>query len=216
MGRRGNKDLLRLASLDFWGYSVGASGRSFLPGAFPQSQSLDRDTGGTLLEEIMFKQMKVTGLVMDPHSNTPILVLKDIADDTTLPIWIGLLEATAIATELEKIQFPRPMTHDLIRTLFDRLEVKVERIEVCDLKNNTYYALIHIRNGEQVSSIDSRPSDAIAIALRTNAPIFVKEEVISKYLKSDDLKLPFDERNKEQWADMLDKLDPSDFSKYKM
>jgi hypothetical protein len=164
----------------------------------------------------MFKQMKVTGLVMDPHSNTPILVLKDITDDTTLPIWIGLLEATAIATELEKIQFPRPMTHDLIRTLFERLQVKVERIEVCDLKNNTYYALIHIRSGEQVSSIDSRPSDAIAIALRTNAPIFVKEEVITKYLKSDDLKLTFDEKNKEQWADMLEKLDPSDFSKYKM
>ncbi len=195
---------------------MGASAGILPADAVPQTASLDRDTGGTLLEEIMFKQMKVTGLVMDPHSNTPILVLKDIADDTTLPIWIGLLEATAIATELEKIQFPRPMTHDLIRTLFDRLEVKVERIEVCDLKNNTYYALIHIRNGEQVSSIDSRPSDAIAIALRTNAPIFVKEEVISKYLKSDDLKLPFDEKNKEQWADMLDRLDPSDFSKYKM
>jgi len=195
---------------------VGASAGILPADAVQQTASLDRDTGGTLLEEIMFKQMKVTGLVMDPHSNTPILVLKDIADDTTLPIWIGLLEATAIATELEKIQFPRPMTHDLIRTLFDRLEVKVERIEVCDLKNNTYYALIHIRNGEQVSSIDSRPSDAIAIALRTNAPIFVKEEVISKYLKSDDLKLPFDEKNKEQWADMLDRLDPSDFSKYKM
>jgi hypothetical protein len=164
----------------------------------------------------MFKQMKVTGLVMDPHSNTPILVLKDIAEDTTLPIWIGLLEATAIATELEKIQFPRPMTHDLIRTLFDHLKVKVERIEVCELKNNTYYALIHIRNGEEVSSIDSRPSDAIAIALRTNAPIFVKDEVITKYLKSEDPKPSFDERNKEQWADMLDRLDPSDFSKYKM
>jgi bifunctional DNase/RNase len=164
----------------------------------------------------MFKQMKVTGLVMDPHSNTPILVLKDIADETTLPIWIGLLEATAIATELENIQFPRPMTHDLIRTLFDHLKVKVERIEVCELKNNTYYALIHIRNGEQLSSIDSRPSDAIAIALRTNAPIFVKDEVITKYLKSDEAKPAFDEKNKEQWAEMLEKLDPLDFSKYKM
>lgn len=164
----------------------------------------------------MFKLMKVTGLVMDPHSNTPILVLKDVADDTTLPIWIGLLEATAIATELEKIQFPRPMTHDLIRTLFDHLNVKVERIEVCELKNNTYYALIHIRYGERISFIDSRPSDAIAIALRTNAPIYVKDEVITKYLNSDEPKPSFDEKNKDQWADMLDKLDPSDFSKYKM
>src|SRR5208337_5536262 len=131
-------------------------------------------------------------------------------------IWIGLLEATAIATELENIQFPRPMTHDLIRALFDHLKVKVERVEVCELKNNTYYALIHIRNGEQLSYIDSRPSDAIAIALRTNAPIFVKDEVITKYLKSDEAKPSFDEKNKEQWAEILDKLDPSDFSKYKM
>lgn len=164
----------------------------------------------------MFKQMKVTGLVMDPHSNTPILVLKGVKDETTLPIWIGLLEATAIATELENIQFPRPMTHDLIRSLFDHLNVKVEKIEVCDLKNNTYYALIYIRDGERLSSIDSRPSDAIAIALRMNAPIFVKDEVITKYLKSEDAKPTFDEKNKERWADMLDKLDPSDFSKYKM
>ncbi len=164
----------------------------------------------------MFKQMKVTGLVMDPHSNTPILVLKGLKDETTLPIWIGLLEATAIATELESIQFPRPMTHDLIRSLFDHLEVKVEKIEVCDLKNNTYYALIYIRDGERLSTIDSRPSDAIAIALRMNAPIFVKDEVITKYLKSEDAKPAFDENNKENWGDMLDKLDPSDFSKYKM
>lgn len=164
----------------------------------------------------MFKQMKVTGLVMDPQSNTPILVLKDVQDETTLPIWIGLLEATAIATELENIQFPRPMTHDLIRSFFDHLNVTVERIEVCDLKNNTYYALIHIRNGETVTCIDSRPSDAIAIALRTNAPIFVNDEVISKYLKSDEAKSSFDSKNREQWADMLEKLDPAEFSKYKM
>lgn len=164
----------------------------------------------------MFKQMKVTGLVMDPQSNTPILVLKDVKDETTLPIWIGLLEATAIATELENIQFPRPMTHDLIRSFFDHLNVKVERIEVCDLKNNTYYALIHIRNGETLASIDSRPSDAIAIALRTNAPIYVSDEVITKYLKSDEAKPSFDSKNREQWADMLEKLDPSEFSKYKM
>ncbi len=165
----------------------------------------------------MFRLMKVTGLVMDPHSNTPILILKDTEDETTLPIWIGLLEATAIATELENIQFPRPMTHDLIRTLFDHLNVKVERIEICDLKDNTYFAMIHIRNGETVSSIDSRPSDAVAVALRTKAPIFVKDEVITKYLKSDEANKPaFDEKNKEQWAEMLDKLDPADFSKYKM
>ena len=99
----------------------------------------------------MFKQDESDRVGDGPDSNTPILVLKDIADETTLPIWIGLLEATAIATELENVQFPRPMTHDLIRSLFDHLKVKVERIEVCELKNNTYYALIHIRNGEELS-----------------------------------------------------------------
>ena len=128
----------------------------------------------------MFKQMKVTGLVMDPNTNTPILVLKDVEDETTLPIWIGLLEATAIATELEKIQFPRPMTHDLIRNLFDHLNVTVDRIEVSDLKNNTYYAMIYLRDHDSLSQIDARPSDAIAIALRMDAPIYVSTEVITR------------------------------------
>jgi uncharacterized protein len=165
----------------------------------------------------MYRQMKVTALVVDPQSNTPIVILKDLQSETSLPIWIGLLEATAIATELENIQFPRPMTHDLIKNCFDYLKVKVERIEVSDLRNNTYYALIYIRDRERVSPIDARPSDAIAIALRANAPIFVKEEVISKSQKADDGPRPlFDKENKEQWSDILEKLDPKDFSKYKM
>ena len=165
----------------------------------------------------MFLEMKVTGLVMDPHNNTPILILKDIHNDTTLPIWIGLLEATSIATELDKIQFPRPMTHDLIKNCFDHLNVKVEKIEVCDLRNNTYYALIYIRNQDGVSSIDARPSDAIAIALRTRAPIYVNDEVITKFQKSDESTRPvFDRENKEKWAEILDQLNPEDFSKYKM
>ncbi len=165
----------------------------------------------------MFREMKVTGLVMDPQTNTPILILKDVQDETTLPIWIGLLEATSIATEIEKIQFPRPMTHDLIKNCFELLNVTVERIEVCDLKNNTYYALIYIRDHDRVSTIDARPSDAIAIALRTRAPIYVKDEVIFKYQKSDESTRPlFDKENKEKWADILDQLNPEDFSKYKM
>jgi uncharacterized protein len=165
----------------------------------------------------MYRQMKVAALVMDPQSNTPIVILKDLQTETSLPIWIGLLEATAIATELENIQFPRPMTHDLIKNCFDYLSIKVERIEVCDLKNNTYYALIYIRNGERVSPVDARPSDAIAIALRTKAPIFVSEEVISKSQKADDTPRPlFDKENKEKWSEILENLDPEDFSKYKM
>ena len=165
----------------------------------------------------MYRQMKVAALVMDPQSNTPIVILKDLQTETSLPIWIGLLEATAIATELENIQFPRPMTHDLIKNCFDYLSIKVDRIEVCDLKNNTYYALIYIRNGEQVSPVDARPSDAIAIALRTKAPIFVSEEVISKSQKAEDTPRPlFDKENKEKWSEILQNLDPEDFSKYKM
>jgi len=165
----------------------------------------------------MFREMKVSGLVMDPQTNTPILILKDLEEETSLPIWIGLLEATSIATELEKIQFPRPMTHDLIKNCFEHLKVKVERIEVCDLRNNTYYALIYIRNNDLVSPIDARPSDAIAIALRTDAPIFVKEDVLSKSQKSDDSPQPvFDPENKEKWSEILEELDPEDFSKYKM
>jgi hypothetical protein len=161
--------------------------------------------------------MKVAALVMDPQSNTPIVILKDLQSETSLPIWIGLLEATAIATELENIQFPRPMTHDLIKNCFEYLRVKVERIEVCDLRNNTYYALIYIRDGERVNPVDARPSDAIAIALRTNAPIFVKEEVISKSLKPDETARPlFDKENKEKWTEILENLDPKEFSKYKM
>ena len=165
----------------------------------------------------MFREMKVSGLVMDPQTNTPILILKDLENEASLPIWIGLLEATSIATELEKINFPRPMTHDLIKNCFEHLKVTVERIEVCDLRDNTYYALIYIRNNDRVSSIDARPSDAIAIALRTNAPIFVKEDVLSKSQKADESSRPvFDHENKEKWAEILDDLDPEDFSKYKM
>ena len=165
----------------------------------------------------MFREMKVSALLMDPKTNTPILVLKDLSDDVSLPIWIGLLEATAIATELEKIQFPRPMTHDLIKSVFDHLHVTVERIEVCDLRENTYFALIYLRSRDGVSPIDARPSDAIAIALRTNAPIFVKEEVLNKYQATEEPSQPvFDRENKDKWSEMLDDLDPSQFSKYKM
>lgn len=165
----------------------------------------------------MFREMKVSGLVMDPQTNTPILILKDTQNDASLPIWIGLLEATSIATELEQIQFPRPMTHDLLKNCLDHLNVKVERIEVCDLRNNTYFALIYLRSNDQVSSIDARPSDAIAIALRTDAPIFVKEDVLTKSQKVEGKpQVILDKDNKEKWAEILEQLDPEDFSKYKM
>jgi uncharacterized protein len=165
----------------------------------------------------MFRRMEVSGLAMDPNTNTPILILKDPEGDTSLPIWIGLLEATSIATELERIRFPRPMTHDLIKTLFDQLNVKVEKVEVCDLRDNTYYALIHVRAKTQMIPIDARPSDAIAIALRTDSPIYVKESVLIKSQRTDDGTQPvFNREEAEKWSELLESLDPEDFSKYKM
>ncbi len=166
----------------------------------------------------MYRRMKVAGLVMDPQSNTPIVILNDPEGDEHLPIWIGLLEATSIATELEKIKFPRPMTHDLVKNVLDHLNVVVEKIEVCDLKDNTYYALIHLRSEKGVSAIDSRPSDAIAIALRTNAPIYVKEDVLRKSQKAADEKAHpvFRPEDKENLEELLEQLDPEDFGKYKM
>jgi uncharacterized protein len=165
----------------------------------------------------MFREMKVSGLVMDPQTNTPIVILKDLQEKRSLPIWIGLLEATSIATELEKIQFPRPMTHDLIKSFFTELNVTVERIEVCDLRNNTYFALIYLRDHDRLSTVDARPSDAIAIALRMNAPIFVNEDVLTKSQNNDESARPlFTKEQKDDWADLLENLDPEEFSKYKM
>jgi len=167
--------------------------------------------------DTMFRKMEVSGLAMDPHTNTPILILKDPKDDTALPIWIGLLEATSIATELENIRFPRPMTHDLIKSFFDQLKVQVEKVEVYDLRDNTYYALIHLRDGSASFPIDARPSDAIAIALRTHSPIYVKEEVLLKSQRVENAAKPlFKSDDTEKWSEILETLDPSDFSKYKM
>lgn len=164
----------------------------------------------------MYRQMKVSALVLDPQTNTPIVILRDLKNELSLPIWIGLLEATAIASELENIQFPRPMTHDLIRNCFEFLNVKVERVEVCDLRNNTYYALLYLRDRDHISPVDARPSDAIAIALRTKAPIFVKEDVITKSNRTQETPRVFDEENREKWSELLEQLDPEEFSKYKM
>lgn len=166
----------------------------------------------------MYRLMKVAGLVMDPQTNTPIVILNDPKGDDHLPIWIGLLEATAIATELEKIKFPRPMTHDLVKNLLDHLQVQVEKIEVCDLRENTYYALIYLRTEMGTSPIDSRPSDAIAIALRTNAPIYVKEDVLRRSQKVSEKETHpvFRQEDKDNLQELLEKLDPEDFGKYKM
>ena len=123
-------------------------------------------------------KMFVHSIAIDPMLNSPVMLLKEVEGDRILPIWIGVLEATSIATKLENIQFPRPLTHDLMKNIFDELGVKVPKIEIVDLKDNTYYAIVTIEVEGKTIDIDARPSDAVALALRTGAEIFVNEEVL--------------------------------------
>jgi len=162
-------------------------------------------------------RMKVYGLTIDPMTNSPIIILKDLEGDKTLPIWIGLLEATAIASEMENVKFSRPMTHDLMKNLLDQLNTRVARIEICDLRDNTFYALVYLAAQDKELTMDARPSDAIALALRMQAPIFVDEAVIQKS-KAVDLgaKEEIQSDDGKKWTEVLEGLDPDDFGKYKM
>jgi hypothetical protein len=168
----------------------------------------------------MFIEMKVAGITVDPFSNSPIVILKEVEGTKALPIWIGVLEASAIAAELGNVKPPRPMTHDLMRDILNHLSVNVEKIEVNDLKDNTFYATIYLMIGNSNLAIDSRPSDAMALALRTSSPIFVSEEVIkeSRTIDLDKAMGDIDEQKEdsEKWAEILENLSPEDFGKYKM
>lgn len=159
-------------------------------------------------------EMKVEGLTLDPLTNMPIIILKDLLSDKALPIWVGYFEANAIALEIEKINTPRPMTHDLLRSMISSLHAKVKHIVINDLKDNTFFAKISvIQNGSDMT-IDSRPSDAIALALRTKSPIFVEEKVIEAAKKldlPDPDKIQSDE--KQQWKDWITSIKPQDFGK---
>ncbi len=165
----------------------------------------------------MLVKMTVSGLTIDPYTNSPIMILKEESGERTIPIWIGLLEATAIASELENIKFSRPMTHDLLRNLITTLGAQVERVEVCDLKDNTFFALIHMLGEGRHLSMDARPSDAIALALRTQAPIFVHEQVFEKSAKMDvGAQEAVKDQEGKKWTEILEGLTPDDFGKYKM
>jgi bifunctional DNase/RNase len=166
----------------------------------------------------MMVEMKVAGLTIDPVTNTPIVILKDREEKRILPIWIGLFEASAIATELEGINFSRPMPHDLIRDILATLGVEVLKVEVHDLRNNTFFANIHLLREGKTQVIDSRPSDALALALRAGAPIYVEERVIEKSRSIDvGTKITDLEKEKEdKLKEFLENLDPDDFGKYKM
>ncbi len=153
--------------------------------------------------------MKVAKIILDPFTNSPIVILKDFEERKALPIWIGLFEANAIAMKLEEVVTPRPMTHDLIANILKSLEATVERIVVNDLVDNTFYARIYLSTPAGVVEVDSRPSDAIAIALRTNAPIYVEEVVLEK-AKS------FDLSDRDQLLkEWLENLSPEDLERFR-
>ncbi len=161
----------------------------------------------------MVKEMQVIGITIDPVTQSPIVILRDKDNLNTLPIWIGMLEANAIAVGLEHMQMPRPMTHDLFKNLLDQIGVKLLRVEVTDIRDNTYYAALHMEVGGNAIVVDSRPSDAIAIAIRMEVPIMVRDVVIEKALRVES-GAPGGEKDK--WTELLEKMDPEDFSKYKM
>jgi hypothetical protein len=158
-------------------------------------------------------EMKIRGLMMDPATNMPIVVLKDIHGSAVLPVWVGIYEANAIALEIEKVQTPRPMTHDLLRNVLLGLNVRVQKVVVNDLRDQTFYALIWIERDGRIMSIDSRPSDALALALRVDCPIFVEDEV----LKSSREPSPVNENSTtEELRRWLENLPDEDLGRYKM
>lgn len=184
-----------------------------------EQQDAPPDTRGEMVK------MVVAGITLDPSNNMPIIILKDAKGDTAIPIWIGLVEASAIATELEGIKLARPMTHDLFKNVIEVLGARLVKIEVCDLKENTFYATMYLDRQGTLLEIDARPSDAIALAIRTNAEIYVARKVIdgSQQVDLGTIK-ELEQANtpgeagdkKDKWSQILESLRPEDFGKYKM
>jgi len=158
-------------------------------------------------------EMTIKGLMVDPITNMPIIILRDNDGQRVLPIWVGIFEANAIALQMENIATPRPMTHDLLRNVIQDLSGTVRKIVVSDLKDNTFYALIYVETPAETVAIDARPSDAIALALRTQAPIFVEESVIDNAKTVDFASDKADTERLQKW---LESLDPEELGKYKM
>src|SRR3954447_18013043 len=158
-------------------------------------------------------EMTIKGLMVDPITNTPIVILRDQQGQRVLPIWVGIFEANAIALQIENVSTPRPMTHDLLRNVIHDLKASVQKIVVSDLQDNTFYALIYLSLEGDTLAIDARPSDAIALALRTRAPIFVEESVIDNAKTVD---FTSDKPDADRLHKWLESLDPDDLGKYKM
>jgi len=159
-------------------------------------------------------EVRIRGLMMDPATNMPIVVLKDVASDAVMPIWVGIFEAQSIAFEIEKLAAPRPMTHDLTRNLIHNLNASLERVVISELRDETFFAVLWLKQGEETVMVDSRPSDAIALALRFDCPIFVAEKVM------DTARLttsgPAENASTEQLRGWLEGLNDEDLGRYKM
>jgi bifunctional DNase/RNase len=158
-------------------------------------------------------EMVIKGLMVDPITNMPIIILRDKEGDRVLPIWVGIFEANAIALQIENIVTPRPMTHDLLKNVITDLSASVEKVVVNDLRDNTFYALIYLRLPNDLVAVDARPSDAIALALRAQAPIFVEEHVIDHAKTIEFSSEKTDSERLQRW---LESLDPEELGKYKM
>lgn len=158
-------------------------------------------------------EMKIRGLMVDPSTNMPIVLLKDPQSEALLPIWVGLYEANAIALEVEKTQTPRPLTHDLLRSAIDSLNAQVKRVVVTELKDDTFYAVVWMEQNGEIISLDARPSDALALALRADCPIFVDEEVLrtAKVLPN-----PAEQASAQDVKKWLEDLGDEDLGRYKM
>ena len=161
----------------------------------------------------MHIEMRIKGLMLDPVTNMPIVILADLEGNRILPIWVGFFEANAIALQMENVATPRPMTHDLLKSIISGLDATVKKVVVNNLWDNTFYALVFIETNGETVAIDSRPSDAIALALRMKSPIYVEEEVISKAKSIEGARDLTDQESLQRW---LENLRPEELGKYKM
>jgi len=158
-------------------------------------------------------EMKIRGLMVDPVTNTPIIILRDASGNSILPIWVGVYEANAIALEIEKVTTPRPMTHDLIKNLLTGVEATVHKVVVSELKDETFYAVIWLEQNGELISVDSRPSDALALALRLDCPIYVEEQVLQSSRSAANIS---DKVTNEELKRWLEGLNDEDLGRYKM
>ena len=162
----------------------------------------------------MLKEMLVAGVTIDPMTKSPIVILRDRDNRQALPIWIGVLEANAIVLVLEGVEMARPMTHDLLKAVLEKTDTRLRKVEITEVRDNTYFALLHLERGNDSFTMDSRPSDAIALALRCDVPIVVSADVLMNALPIEKVEGAPD--GKDKLTELLEKMDPEQFSKYKM